>query len=130
MTIRLEFDSLPPTDAGGNARGHWGKTHRAREGLRAQTWALLQDQGLLDPGDGRGNPALMEKVVVTYHAYWCREAPDNDNLVTGCKAILDEIVSEGLLVDDKPRYVTIASPQYTQVAHMNERRLVVTVEEA
>lgn len=122
----MTFAHLPSTDVSGNSRGHWSKLYRAKKALGEETWALLQEQGLLDTGDG--NPGAMERAKVTYHAHWCGVAPDADNLIIGGKAILDAIVDEKLLRSDSPAHVTIAEVQYTRVPHRRDVRFVVTLE--
>jgi hypothetical protein len=65
--------------------------------------------------------------VTRYYAGNCKER-DHANLVGGCKALVDSLVREGLLVDDKPAFV---ADSYAQVRESGKTgaRLTVVVEE-
>jgi hypothetical protein len=123
MTFSLEFDSMPDPLVRGNARfGHWAKPHRATRELRDTTYAKM----LM-----RKPWPRFERVIVTYHAYWCGKPLDPDNLIKGCKPILDEFSDKSfgekrLIRDDGPDYVEIRT-EYTRVPHRRDVKLVVTV---
>lgn len=131
--ITLEFDHLPSTtETSGNSRKPPIALWRAKETLKTNTWLVLQRQGLIALHDSKGNfwnRHQMQRATVTYHAYWCRTPADPDNVVAAYKPILDKLVDELLLPDDGHEHVTVAPVQYTKVAKMKDRKLVVTLEE-
>lgn len=117
--FRLEFDGMPDPLVRGNARGTWRERAEATSVLRDTTYLLMLERRPLP---------RFQKALATYHAYWCGTPLDRDNLIKGCKPILDEIVDVGILPDDGPDYVDIRT-EYTRVPHHKDVKLVVTVSE-
>jgi hypothetical protein len=115
---------MPDPRVRGNARGSWHGQHRATSELRDSTYLKMLEQ----------HPwPRFERAIVTYHAYWCGTPLDPDNLIKGCKPILDEFSDrssgeERLIQDDGPDYVEIRT-QYTRVPHRKDVKLIITVRE-
>lgn len=116
--------TLPVPDAktGGNNRGHWAATHKARKraaleakqvcnservkaGVREETWPL---------------------VTITVDWYgWNR--PDRDNALSRCKPYIDGIVAAGLIPDDGPEHVRSVQVRRVEVDR-RDPRVEITVE--
>ena len=120
-TVRIEFPFMPPEELRGNARNaHWAVRHRKTKELREATaWRLLE----------LGKLPRFKKAEIQYTAYYCGKAIDPDGLVMGMKACLDEMVQAQVVPDDGPGYVSILTPVYHRVAHRDDVRLVVELQE-
>jgi hypothetical protein len=126
--FRLEFDSMPDPLVRGNARGGWRPRAAATRALRDATFIKMLEAG-------QAYWPRFQKAIVTYHAYWCQKPIDRDNLIKGCKPILDELTDQNhqyagreirLLYDDAPDRVDIRT-EYTRVKHRKDVKLVITV---
>jgi Holliday junction resolvase RusA-like endonuclease len=96
---------------------HWARRHR----LRGQ-WQWLVKAAVL-------NDRIQVKVIpaarITVERYSPRKL-DHDNLVGGCKQLIDSLVREGFLVDDSPAHLTA-----NYVQHVDKTpRTIVHIEEA
>lgn len=65
------------------------------------------------------------KVHLHIDCYGCRPK-DADNAVAGCKAIIDVLRKEGLLVDDNPTKMSL-SVECHKVSHKPEEKVVITL---
>jgi hypothetical protein len=100
-------------------RMHWVKRHQ----MRAK-WQWLVKAARLDARIFLKEP--LPKARITIERFGPKLL-DYDNLVGGaCKALIDSLVREGLILDDKPE--CIGQPQYFQ--HIGPRRTVVRIEPA
>jgi len=89
--IRFEVPDLPPRELSPNARVHWAKKYEAAQGFRVLVAAQLAQCALLKLRRAR--------VKLTF-VVPDRRRRDLDNLLTGCKPLLDELVYRGVLEDD------------------------------
>lgn len=98
---------------------HWSKTHRQRA-----RWGWLVKAARLD-AKLFTNLIPLAKARVTIER-WGPKALDHDNYVAGAKQLLDSLVREGFIADDKP--ACIGQPSYLQ--HIGQHRTLVRIEPA
>ena len=128
--ITLEFPYQPPPELRGNSRAHWSKRNRAVKALREATYARFLGICVNEMAEGEGCALVpWPRARITYTSYWCGKPIDEDNLIIGCKPILDEIITYGILADDSPKYLDGIDVRYVRVAHREDIRVVVEVEE-
>lgn len=105
--ITLHIDEPVPSE-NTLRRKHWRviKANRDR-------WAWLVRIARLDARvAGRAaKPAHLKRAAVRIERYGKRTL-DYDNFVAGAKALLDALVTEGFIVDDKPANVTVTYLQH------------------
>lgn len=94
---------------------HWRKRNKF---IHNMTWALRHARGLAPKADA---PVL---VVVQRFSH---KPLDPDNVVGGCKGILDAIVHAGLAVDDASRWMARRYEQH-RTTTIKTRRTVITIE--
>ena len=114
----LEFtvNQLPPMNSADGL--HWRKRNTIKKSWEILVWKeILNRRPVL--------PLRFARVAVTRHS---SVHPDYDNLVQGSKMILDALVQNGVLRDDKPG--VIGYPNYHWVkAAPKKGKVVVTVNE-
>jgi hypothetical protein len=112
LTIPLETPSQNTRD-----HQHWRARHRHRQQCeKAITAAWLHAGAPAKPPTG----LHVELVVESYR--WAQL--DHANLVGGCKGLVDALVRQGFLTDDRVEYLTDA---YTQTVDRKHRRTVITL---
>lgn len=107
MNVILEIDE--PTPSVNRLHGH----HWSRKLAMRKRWAWLVRSALCEarraaePGDPLLTPGLwpLKRAIVRIIRHGPRVL-DPDNAIAGCKWLLDQLVTEGLLVDDKPAHLT------------------------
>lgn len=115
----IVLDIPESTPSVNSSRGlHWSKMIR----LRAR-WRWLVKAARLDAKLYAVSPLSKAKLTIER---WGPRTLDSDNLVAGAKQLLDSLVEEGFIVDDKPE--CIGQPQYFQ--HIGPRRTLVRIEPA
>ncbi len=103
MSYLLEFTerSLPPTV---NAMGRWHWTRKVR---LAKIWQNIVRAYVLDSGRAGSPPLTRARITLTR----CSSSePDFDGLVSSFKVVLDALVKNGIIIDDKPS--VIGTPTY------------------
>ena len=76
---------------------HWSKRHKIAKRLKRDVWALSQGKRPTEP---------LKTATVTITSY--RKALlDPDNLVAGVKPYIDALVTNGVIIDDKPGNVCL-----------------------
>jgi hypothetical protein len=124
--ITFELPFQPPPELRGNARpAHWSVRHRKVKELRESVWVRLME----GVGSGIIESLPWPRARVTYTSYWCGKPIDEDGLRQGMKAVLDEIVSYGIIKDDSPQYLDGIDVRYVRVKHREDIKVVVEVEE-
>lgn len=101
MTVTLEIDE--PTPSRNRTHGaHWSRNHQMRK-----RWAWLV-RAAVSAARSRGVllPVRPRHAVVRVIRHGARLL-DPDNATAGCKWLLDSLVTEGLLIDDKPEHLTL-----------------------
>ena len=76
---------------------HWSKRHRIAKRLKTTIWALSQ-------GKRPHKPLDHAHITITSHR---KALLDPDNLVAGCKPYIDALVTNGVVIDDKPGNVSL-----------------------
>lgn len=108
-----------PTPSFNSFHGHhWSKKRDLRE-----RWGLLTKRAMR-----RANlwiPPKWAKAKVRIERYGAREL-DADNFRAGTKFLMDSLVAEGIIVDDKP--AVIGEPELTQFTG-KDRKTIVYVEQ-
>lgn len=97
---------------------HWSRAVR----LRAR-WRWLVKAARLDAKLYTVTPLRKARLTIER---WGPKALDTDNYIGGAKQLLDSLVEEGFIVDDKP--ACIGRPDYIQ--HIGPRRTIVRIEPA
>ena len=124
--ITFELPFQPPPELRGNARpAHWVVRHRKVKELREAVWIRLM-QGV---GSEIIESLPWARARVVYTSHWCGKPIDEDGLRQGMKAVLDEIVSYGIIKDDSPKYLDGIDVTYVRVKHREDIKVVVEVEE-
>jgi Holliday junction resolvase RusA-like endonuclease len=115
MTITLSLDKATPSL--NELKGlHWSRMHK----LRGE-WQWLVKAAVLND---RVTVKLLPKARITIERYGPRRL-DHDNLVGGCKQLVDSLVREGFVKDDSPDHLVT---QYFQ--HIDQvPRTIVHIEE-
>lgn len=83
-------------------RMHWARKSRMRE-----RWGWLVREARLE---ARARPRPTAYAAVTIERFGPKSL-DHDNLVGGCKPILDALVKEGFLIDDAPTCLRVTYRQ-------------------
>lgn len=108
MTVVLEIDE--PTPSVNRLHGrHWSSKLKMRK-----RWAWLVRSALCEArrGAGPGDPLLttglwpLKRATVRVIRHGPRIL-DPDNAIAGCKWLIDQLVTEGLIVDDAAKYLTL-----------------------
>lgn len=105
--IKLDLPESTPTN---NAllRQHWTKYRQIRK-----HWSMLV---MMAKSHARIHLRTTQPVSVTIIRYG-KQPLDPDNLVGGCKVLIDALKDHGLIADDSPQYLTLAvSQQIDQMA--------------
>ncbi len=101
MTIRLHLP-LPTPSLNVRKREHWSKTKTWRSRWGKLIWAEIARLG--------NRPALLAKgrrlVTIERHG---KRPLDDDNRLGGCKELIDELCSYGLLIDDSTEWASIGA---------------------
>lgn len=98
---------------------HWSRKHEVR-----QRWKWLVKRALREAGIWV--PTRWAKATVKIERYGARIL-DSDNFRAGTKFLMDSLVQEGIIIDDKP--AVIGEPELKQFSG-KERKTVVYVEAA
>jgi len=98
-------------------KGHWSNRHRLRV-----KWGWLVRAARLEAKLFPTSPLQKAKITVER---WGPKTLDRDNLIGGCKAMIDSLKVEGFIVDDSPEHV-----ETTFIQHIGKRHTRVTIEEA
>ena len=118
MSYSLEFtiNQLPPMNTADGM--HWRKRHKIKKSWEVLVWQeILNRRPIL--------PLAFARVSITRHS---SVHPDFDNLVQGGKFLLDSLVQNGVIRDDKPG--VIGHPEYNWVkAAPSKGKVVVHVHE-
>ena len=80
---------------------HWSKRHKIAKRLKRTVWALSQ-------GQRPQTPLIKSKVTITSHR---KSLLDPDNLVAGAKPYIDALVTNGIIIDDKPENISLKIDQ-------------------
>lgn len=117
MTVILEIDEATPSRNRTHG-AHWSRNHEMRK-----RWAWLV-RAAVSNARSRGIvlPVKPQHAIVKVIRHGARLL-DPDNATAGCKWLLDSLVSEGLLTDDKPAHLTF--PPVEQHIGKPHRTLVV-----
>ncbi len=94
-TIVMTMQGMPPPELRGNARGHWGKRHRASRQLKEKGWVFAKTVNIKYP-DLR---LPLSDAEITY-TFVKQGRGDVDNFAIGMKPFLDGLITGGLLIDD------------------------------
>lgn len=94
----------------------WLTRIAAKQSHRQPPWECIT------PGRRRNKTMGPVKAVLEITRYGIREL-DQDNLVGGCKALVDALVCEGLIYDDNSRwmrasYHQVQAPEYSADIHL------------
>ena len=120
VVFELPARQSPPSDISGNTRAHPLKQHRVKAAFRDEVAVMFRQ--VWD-----GTP--MARARIKYTSYWCGTPMDRTNFTAGMKALEDQLVREGLLVDDAPAFVLDNKINYVRVPHREDIKVVVEVEE-
>jgi len=120
VSIRIEYDEMPPAPLRPNSGSTWQQKQGPKKRLQEYTLILIRQENF---------KPIKGYAEVQYTAYFCGTPIDNDNLVTGMKYALDCFTDEGLIVDDGPDYIGIPKVIYHKVPHRNQVRLVMEIKE-
>jgi hypothetical protein len=103
MKYRLEITMIGERMLGANQRNqmHWRDRHRLSKRIKRDVWVLSNQKRPRTP---------LDQATVTITSY--RKALlDPDNLVAGCKPYIDALVTNGVVIDDKPENVCLKIDQ-------------------
>jgi hypothetical protein len=114
MIVLDIHESTPSLNVSQNL--HWVKRHQLRH-----KWGWLIRAARLEARVYPKEP--LRKARLTFER-WGPKLLDHDNHVGGCKPVVDSLVREGLILDDKPE--CIGQPQYLQ--HIGPRRTAIRIE--
>lgn len=120
-----QFHIARPVQSG-NAHTYNVGASRWRYAKERDAWQSLIRDARCDEGipSARGKRRL---TLTRYYGGRQREM-DQDNYATGCKLILDAVVREGLLVDDRREFAEVSYVQI-QTSVVEQRGLLMTLEE-
>ena len=122
ITLTFNLPLAPGLNgSGGLMRLHWRKLRKLRDSF---AYGILADILQLPPADRSAFPLPMATVTITRVA--CGVRPDDDNLRSSAKLILDALVDARVLVDDSPSHVT-HTVAWLRAAKPAEQRTVVHV---
>ena len=68
-----------------------------------------------------------DRVHVTINGYGCRPK-DCDNLVAGCKALIDVLRQEGYMINDDPTNMSLSVNSF-KVSHKKDEKLTIILED-
>ena len=97
--MKIEFTIPWPTPS----LNQWQRMHWSKRQTAKKSYAL----GVLIKV-GRHNTTVPVSVVITRYS---SGKLDHDNLVGGCKGLVDAMVHVGLAVDDSPEWITVEYKQ-------------------
>ena len=84
-------------------RQHWAQKRRTKK----EYALLIRNQMRL----GRISLAKQEKFDLIIHSFR-KKLLDFDNLVGGCKHLIDALIDERFIFDDSPKYLTLTVEQF------------------
>jgi hypothetical protein len=122
MTLTIP-EATPSLNA--SSGEHWTARHRRRT-----HWAWLVRIAKLEAVQAGGGSAApwgsecLTRASVKVERYGRRKL-DYDNFVAGCKALIDSLVTEGLIEDDSPEHVSVVYEQHAAVG--GAEKMVVTI---
>ena len=90
---------------------HWRTTQAEKNRVREQIWAALA---------GRKPSAPLDRARVKFTRF-SPAPPDPDNLVGSFKYVLDALVHEGVLVNDRYENVELPRPEWFKVQRKDMR---------
>lgn len=95
---KIELDYLVPS---GNSllREHWANRQRRKITLQWLIRKQMMDNRIVSVF----KPTICKLQLIVFR----KRLLDYDNLVSGCKSLLDALVCEGFIVDDSMRYLDI-----------------------
>jgi len=86
-------------------RQHWAVRSRAKKEYALFVRNQMKIKGIVK--------AECKKYKLTIISYRKRKL-DFDNLVLGCKGLIDAMIDENLIYDDSPDYIDVTYEQYTK----------------
>lgn len=121
--IKLFLPILPSAALGGNARGHWSKSHSERADVRRSAMIYAKQLRV---------PQLEGRQLATVTVYTPRPGVrrDWDNYLKRLKPVWDGIVDAGLLPDDSSEHLVPvqADPLFVRPGKQGEGLLIVFTE--
>ena len=97
---------------------HWATRRRMMRGAAVELLVLAQARSVLGPGYQRPWARRAELAVIRCSTGVV--AADDDNVIAGCKKARDALRYAGLIPDDAPRYLTVASIEDRPRGHWGE----------
>lgn len=126
MIIELDIPMLPPTP--NQTRGqHWSKTKATRDEAEWAVLAAWSNAGRPNPLKPFGRRARLDVVI-----HSSGRPGDQDNAWARMKPIIDALVHQHLLVDDRPTWLELGSIEHAPAPPKHGRvvvRLTYTTEE-
>ena len=117
--IRLVIPRVTPS-LNAFARAHWRVIHALRRDWSQEVWvAKLAQRIFADPRH--------EKVRVLIERCSHRLIRDEDNLIGGCKPVMDALVENGLILDDNRDVVLDMAVRQVKVRRL-EACTIITIE--
>ena len=104
LHLLLSVDRLPPLNTS-DRRRHWSVQHKEAE---AWKWLVFGELG----GDIPKRPWRKVKMICTRHS---SRQPDYDNLVASFKPVIDALVKNSVIADDRPDNFEGEHPDYEWV---------------
>lgn len=145
MTVWEWVVPLPPAGLGQNARGHWGRRHRATAAYRAEVVAAIASSRSCPPAPlsrarltlvgriARTRPSAADASALRFHGRY--RPRDVDNLDAACKALVDALGcrgnytnAAGVIADDAARHLERGATQITYVQDWRDEGVVVRLE--
>lgn len=132
--IQIEVPCVPVS---GNEwqRMHWGRRVRIKRAWVLALHACIHGRPELTPfiaanHELAAGPCRKVRATVSVHKAQRRggRGMDNDNLRTGLKPAFDALVGAGLLADDSPTYLDVATVQQVVERDPKKHRTVFTLE--
>lgn len=106
IVLDLGLPPERPLSTNESNRMHWAQRDRKLEPWRKATWALAQQQNIVEKVGGR--PAKVTVVI----PFRTKTKRDPSNYVgTVVKSVVDGLVTAGVWPDDNPKYVEVMEPK-------------------
>ena len=85
------------------------KLHWAAKGRMKQEYALLIRNQITRKKVSKAKKKKYKLIILSYR----KRKLDYDNLVGGCKQLIDALIQEGFIFDDSPDYIDLKVQQFT-----------------
>ena len=101
-------------------RQHWAVRSRAKK-----EYALFVRNQMKTRGIVKAECKKYKLTIISYR----KRLLDFDNLVLGCKGLIDAMIDENLIYDDSPDYIDVTYEQYTKKEHKHFKESTVIIRE-